>query len=497
MVVGTILAWWTSHSDDNVDVGIDTLKTERDTGNPAAAIRVLVVDNDKSHAEAMKETLARVGYNVQVATSGPDGARRIEQDDFDVVITDLVMNDVDGMEILARAKQSLPNCYVVVVTGHASVPKAVEAMQRGAFNFLEKPLNTDRLRAVTEKAADAVRLNRANANLLERLDEKFGFEGIIYASDRIRQIIERVKRIAPTDASVLITGETGTGKDLLAQAIHQNSPRKKKPFVALNCAALSEHLLESELFGHVRGAYTGAASDRVGRVEYAHGGTLFLDEVGDMPMPTQIKLLRVLENGEIVRVGENKPIEVNVRVLAATNRNLDQAINDGSFRRDLYHRLKVVTIDLPPLRERREDILPLVDHFRRQYAKRHGKMVKGISNTVSRILFEHPWTGNVRELRNVVDSMVVVDADEMLDVDDLPVEMLDRPRDSTAEARSGPLSLIGRPLQDIERWAIEETLKLTGGNREETARVLGIGARTLYRKLNEYMKEEGTAEQDE
>jgi two-component system response regulator HydG len=470
--------------------GMNKLKNDKETGNNAASIRVLVVDNDKSHAEAMKETLARVGYNTQVATSGPEGARRIEQGDFDVIITDLVMNDVDGMEILAHAKQNLPSCYVIVVTGHASVPKAVEAMQLGAFNFLEKPLNTDRLRAVTEKAADAVRLNRENTNLQQRLDEKFGFEGIIYASDKIRQIIERVKRIAPTDASVLITGETGTGKDLLAQAIHQNSPRKKKPFVALNCAALSEHLLESELFGHVRGAYTGAASDRVGRVEYAHGGTLFLDEVGDMPMPTQIKLLRVLENGEIVRVGENKPIEVNVRVLAATNRDLLQSIEDGSFRRDLYHRLKVVTIDLPPLRERREDILPLVDHFRRQYAKKHGKTVKGITGPASRVLFDHTWPGNVRELRNVVDSMVVIDADEVLDVDDLPLEMTGEEQAGTVEPLSGPGSLIGRPLSEIERWAIEETLKLTGGNREETARVLGIGARTLYRKLNEYTKEE-------
>jgi two-component system response regulator HydG len=462
-------------------------KNDKESGERSGTtIRVLLVDNDKSHAQAMKETLDRVGYECSVATSGPEGAKCIDQATFDVVITDLVMNDVDGMEVLRHAKEALPECEVIVVTGHGSVPIAVEAMQEGAYNFMEKPLNTDRLRAVTEKAADAVRLKQANASLHQRLDEKFGFEGIIFASDKMHSVIERVKRIAPTDASVLIEGATGTGKELIAQAIHQNSPRKKKPFVPLNCAALSEHLLESELFGHVRGAYTDASADRVGRFEYAHGGTLFLDEVGDMPMATQIKLLRVLENGEIVRVGENKPIKVNVRVLSATNRDLEDAIRDGYFREDLYHRLKVVTIDLPALRERRDDIIPLVEYFRRQYAKRYGKPIKGVSGPASRRLIEFDWPGNVRQLRNAVESMVVVDADTMLDLDDLPPELMDVDETKTATAADGPTGLVGQPLSEIERWAIEQTLKLTGGNREETSRILGIGARTLYRKLKDY-----------
>jgi two-component system response regulator HydG len=286
---------------------------------------------------------------------------------------------------------------------------------------------------------------------------------------------------------VLIMGETGTGKELIAQAIHQNSPRKKKPFVPLNCAALSEHLLESELFGHVRGAFTDAASDRVGRFEYAHGGTLFLDEVGDTPMATQIKLLRVLENGEITRIGENKPIQVNVRVLSATNRDLEQLIETGVFRRDLYHRLKVVTVELPRLAERRDDIIPLIDHFRRIFARKHGKPVKGISGAASRRLVEFDWPGNVRQVRNFVESMVVVDADGILDVDDLPPELADVQGDTPAPApAAGPSHLIGQPLAEIERWAIEQTLRLAGGNREETAQILGIGARTLYRKLKEY-----------
>ncbi len=455
--------------------------------NLAVSTRLLVVDNDKSHAQAMKETLSRVGYPVALATSGPDGARMIDQGNYDIVITDLVMNEIDGMEILARTKEALPDCQVIVVTGHASVPKAVEAMQQGAFNFLEKPLNTDRLRAVTEKAAQAVHLLKTNIDLRQRLDEKFGFEGIVFSSEGMSRVIDRVRRVAATDASVLITGETGTGKELIAQAIHQNSSRKKKPFVALNCAALSEHLLESELFGHVRGAFTDAATDRVGRFEYAHGGTLFLDEVGDMPMPTQIKLLRVLENGEITRIGENKSFSVNVRVLSATNRNLEELIEEGTFRNDLYHRLKVVTVELPPLRQRRDDIIPLVDHFRKIFAKRHQKNVKGLSGDVSRLFFEYEWPGNVRQLKNFVESMVVVDSDGILDLDDLPPELavaeVVRPE---TDGDANLLSLVGKPLSDIERWAIEETLKLTGGNREETARVLGIGARTLYRKIKEY-----------
>ena len=458
---------------------------------PASPVRVLLVDNDKSHAQAMAETLERVGYHCTTATSGPEGARRIELDNFDVVITDLVMNEIDGMMILATAKQNLPDAEVIVVTGHGSVLTAVEAMQKGAFNFLEKPLNTDRLRAVTEKAADAVRLKLVNVDLHRRLDDKFGFEGIIYVSDQMKALIDRVRRLAPTDASVLIQGETGTGKELVAQAIHQNSPRKKKPFVALNCAALSEHLLESELFGHVRGAYTDAALDRVGRFEYANGGTLFLDEVGDMPMPTQIKLLRVLESGEIVRVGENKPISVNVRILSATNRNLDHAIEEGTFRRDLYHRLKVVTVDLPPLQSRREDIIPLVDYFRKHFARRHHKTVRGISGAVGRRLFAYDWPGNVRQLRNVVESMVVIDTNEILDEDDLPQELAAPVQTSGATVlatspASGPNELIGRPMWEIERWAIQHTLEMTQGNREETARILAIGARTLYRKIKDW-----------
>jgi two-component system response regulator HydG len=449
-------------------------------------VRVLIVDNEAAHAQAVAESLERVGYHCTVATSGPQGIKAIDQEAFDVVITDLVMNEVDGLQILSHTKERLPDAEVILVTGHGTIPSAVTAMQRGAFNYLLKPLDLGQLRAVTDKASASIRLRRQNAELNRRLDEKFGFEGVIGNSVQMHEVIDRLKRIAPTDASVLIQGATGTGKELVAQAIHQNSPRKNKPFVALNCAALSEHILESELFGHVRGAFTDASADRVGKFEYAQGGTLFLDEVGDMPMATQIKLLRVLENSEITRVGSNETIHVNVRILSATNRNLEDAVAAGTFRSDLYHRLKVVTITLPRLADRSQDIPLLIEHFLRQFARRHHKKIETMSAAARRRLIAFDWPGNVRQLRNVIESMVVVDYDGVLDVDDLPSE-LGPPSEATEDPRGGSLAgLVGKPLAEVERLFIVETLQQTGGNRESAAELLGIGQRTLYRKIKEY-----------
>ncbi|MBL9122212.1 MAG: sigma-54-dependent Fis family transcriptional regulator [Planctomycetaceae bacterium] len=452
----------------------------------ALAARVLIVDNDAAHAEAVAESLAREGYECSVATSGTEGARLIDEEVFDLIITDLVMNDLDGLEILRRAKAAQAEAEVILVTGHGSIPSAVAAMQQGAFNYLLKPLDLKQLRTVADKALESLRLRRTNAELNRRLDEKFGFEGVIGSSPQMQELVDRLRRIAPTNASVLIQGETGTGKELVAQAIHQNSPRKAKPFVALNCAALSENILESELFGHVKGAFTDASTDRVGKFEYAHGGTLFLDEVGDMPLATQIKLLRVLENGEITRVGSNDPVKVNVRILSATNRNLEDAIAAGTFREDLYHRLKVVTVRLPRLTDRAGDIPLLIEHFIKQFAARHEKTVKSMSTAARRRLMAYDWPGNVRQLRNVVESMVVVDYDEVLDLDDLPAELAG-PVEASGEATPGTLAgLVGRPLSELERLFITETLRFTAGNREEAARLLEIGERTLYRKIKEY-----------
>ena len=461
----------------------NAVNSNHDSSAPA---QILIVDNDQAHAETVAESLDRVGFRCQVATSGAEGAKLVEEKDFDAIITDLVMNDVDGLEILARAKSAQPDTEVILLTGFGTVPSAVEAMQKGAFNYLLKPLDIHQLRAAVEKAVESCRLRRTNIELKRRLDEKFGFEGVIGDSRQMRDVIERLKRIAPTNATVLIQGETGTGKELVAQAIHQNSPRKNKPFVALNCAALSENILESELFGHVKGAFTDASTDRIGKFEYADGGTLFLDEVGDMPPATQIKLLRVLESGEITRVGSNTPIKVNVRILSATNRNLEDAIEAGTFRSDLYHRLKVVTIRLPTLLERSQDIPILIDYFLKQFIRQHGKQIKGMSAAARHRLLCCDWPGNVRQLRNVIESMVVVDYDGLLDLDDLPEELAGPTEHSGGPTATSLVGLVGQPLQEIERLFIAETLRVTGGSREVAASKLGIGERTLYRKIKEY-----------
>ncbi len=458
-------------------------QTTASTGPP---IRALIVDNDEAHAETMADSLTRVGYACTVATTGAAGAELLEKDAFEIVVTDLKMPDVGGLEILAKCNEVLPDAEVILVTGHGTIQSAVEAMQQGAFNYLLKPLDLKQLRAVVDNASRNQHLRRANAELSRRLDEKFGFEGVIGNSPQMHEMIDRLRRIAPTDATVLIQGDTGTGKELVAQAIHQNSPRKKRPFVGLNCAALSENILESELFGHIKGAFTDASTDRIGKFEYAHNGTLFLDEVGDMPLPTQIKLLRVLENNEITRVGSNESIAVDVRILSATNRDLEDAIAAGTFREDLYHRLKVITLQLPKLADRSVDIPLLIEHFQKMHSKRHHKEIKSMTTAARRRLMAFDWPGNVRQLKNVLESMVVVDMDGVLDLDDLPDDLSSGDQPLTEAGGRGLGELVGKSLSEIEGMFIAETLEFTQGNREEAASMLGIGQRTLYRKIKEY-----------
>jgi len=450
---------------------------------PGEGLKLLIIDDDPHHADVVAESLQRVGYDCVTATSSAQGAKLIETAEPNVILTDLRMDGLSGLDLLRKAKSDLPDVEVVVITGHGDVQTAVEAMKAGAANYLQKPVNLAELRAMVEKAAERFRLGQVNKQLQQQLEEKFGFEGLVGNSPKMHELIAKLKSIAPTAATVLIHGETGTGKELIAKAIHTNSPRKAKNFVAMNCSALNENLLEDELFGHESGAFTGAERLRKGRFEHAHGGTLFLDEVGDMPLSLQSKLLRVLENQEVYRIGSNEAIKVNVRLLSATNRDLEAAVSAGTFRQDLYFRLKVVTLKLPALRERAGDIPLLIDHFLKEFNHRHGKKVKDVAKPLRQALHDHAWPGNVRELRNTIESMVVQDTDGILDFDDLQDDdVLRRPAAGPASADQ----LVGRPLTEIERYYIEQTLELTGGNREEAARKLGIGERTLYRIMQDW-----------
>jgi len=456
-------------------------------------VRVLIVDDDEPHAQAVAESLERVGYDCVVAASGERGVQLIESDQFDVVITDLRMDDVDGLQILKKTREEAPDSEVILLTGHFSFQSALAAGQAGASMYLTKPVDISELRQAVEKASTRIRLLRKNAELNRRLDEKFGFEGVIGNSPGMTRVIERLRQIAPSPTTVLIRGESGTGKELVARALHQNSDRKNKPFVPLNISALPESILESELFGHEPGSFTGAVERRIGKFEYANGGTLFLDEVGEMPVDTQIKLLRVLESRRISRVGSNEELGINVRLVAATNADLEESVRQGKFREDLYYRLKVATIMLPPLRERRVDIPLLIDRFLHDLSQSYGKEVPTVTRAARQSLIAFEWPGNIRQLRNTIESMYVQDLDGVLDLDDLPEDVPviggpdeDSERPLPAVTGGGADALVGRSLADIEHYYIERTLQLTAGNRQEAANLLGIGERTLYRKIKEY-----------
>ena len=386
-------------------------------------IRVLIVDDDEGHAQAVADSLAPIGCDSTIASSGARGVQLIEGEMFDVVVTDMRMDDVDGLAILAKAKEELPEAEVIVVTGHGSINSAVTAMQHGAYTYLPKPLDIHELRSAVLKASQRLRLIRKNAELASRLDEKFGFEGVVGNSPQMRRIIDILKSVAPTDSTVLIMGENGTGKELVARAIHQNSGRKSKPFVPLNVAALPASILESELFGHEAGAFTGAIGKRVGKFEYANGGTLFLDEVGEMPLDMQVKLLRVLEERKITRLGANEEHAINVRLVAATNADLKALVAEKRFREDLYYRLNTIAISLPPLRDRRGDLPLLLDHFIKELGAKYHKEVRGLSRSARQALLSYDWPGNIRQLRNTVERMLVLDVDGLLDLDDLPDEI--------------------------------------------------------------------------
>ena len=449
-----------------------------------AVADILIVEDEVAHAEAIEEGLSRLGHNCTAVHDGAGALAKIKSQHFDIVVTDLKLGgDIDGLDVLDAARQGAPAAKVILVTAHSSVDTCRTALQKGAFDYIEKPLDLDELRSVVTRAAEHTAQRRTIRELKFRLDEKYGFENIVGQSPQMLGVLDTVRRIAPTDIPVLILGESGTGKELLAGAIHQNSRRAQQRLAAINCAGLSETLLEDELFGHVKGAYTGATGDRPGRFEHADGGTMFLDEVGDMPLAMQAKLLRVLENGEVVRVGSNEPIRVDVRIISATNTDLAERVRRKEFRQDVYFRIKGATIAIPPLRERREDIPLLIEHAIRQANEAHGAKVKGIGPEAKRVLMGQPWPGNVRQLRNVVENMVALATEERLGVQDLPPEIYQPPQEAARRRLGG---LAGISIEEAEKELIRNTLKMVAGNREQAAGILGIGERTLYRKIKEY-----------
>jgi len=449
---------------------------------------VLIVEDEVAHGQAIAEALQRSHYACNLVDSGRAALESIQHRPPDVVITDYKLGgDINGMDVLRQAKKASPDTEVILITAYGSESLAREALSHDtplrAYDYLIKPIDIDLLRDKVGRAARRAIAARESRLLREQMESAFEFSGIIGTSDALHREIKRLQKLARSKSTVLIVGETGTGKELFAQAIHQNSPRAGKPFKVLNCAAVSETLLESELFGHVKGAFTGAVADRKGLVQAADGGTLFLDEIGDMPHSMQAKLLRTLENGEVLRVGSNDTQHFDVRFVAATNHDLGELVRSGTFREDLFYRLHAHgAIRLPPLRERREDIPVLVQRFIDQANRENGTMFTGAVPEVIRKLMNYNWPGNVRELRNVILRMCLEAEGPVLGVADLP----DSLQPSTDIVPAGPPNLAGMTMADVEKLHIMNTLRMFGGNREKTAKALGIGARTLYRKLHDY-----------
>ena len=451
--------------------------------------RILIVDDEQNAREALKTILTEEGYEVAEAADGEVGLTVLAEFRPEAVLCDVRMPKVDGLTLLTRAKEDGHECVFIMMTAFASIETAVQAMKAGAEDYITKPLDVSAVLARLEKALEKSRLVKENQVLRERIREKYQFASIVGDSAELQAVFDVVKRAAPTRATVLILGESGTGKELIAQAIHEESPRAEKPFVKVNCAALSETLLESELFGHEKGSFTGAVGRREGRFELADGGTLFLDEIGDITPALQVKLLRVLQQREFERVGGTPTLKVDVRVVAATNKDLASEVKAARFREDLFYRLNVVTVTLPPLRKRKSDVPQLVAHFIEKYNELHGKVVKGLAPGTLNALLSYDWPGNVRELGNVVERAVVLARGSELTSDDLPPTLRGpRPRDRSPE------SLIpGATLYEIEREAILRTLEMVDGSTSRAADILGISVRKIQYRLKEYAQQDADA----
>jgi len=439
-------------------------------------VKILVVDDEPIVRESLAEWLKDAGHVVFTAGDGYKALEVIERERPGIMIADLVMPGMDGIELMRRAKAQQSRLEVIIITAYASIPTAITAMKEGAYDYIEKPFCPERAELLVEKLSQYRELVEENIALRQKLEDHYRFENIIAKSSKMQRLIELIKTVARSNATVLITGESGTGKELVARAIHSRSNRNNKPFVAVSCAALPESLLESELFGHEKGSFTGAYAQKKGKFEFANGGTLFLDEVGEMSANIQVHLLRVLEEKEFTRVGGNEPIRVEVRVISATNKDLAKAIERQEFREDLYYRLNVVNIELPALRERKEDIPLLAEHFLNKFALENRKDIAGFSTEAMEFLLEHDWPGNVRELENSIERAVILAKDDHIAITDL------RQKGMTPASATGP----GRNLKDVEKEHILSIIEETGENYSEAARILGISRMTLYNKVKEY-----------
>ncbi len=445
---------------------------------------LLTIDDEENIRNGLADNFELEGYQVKQAASGKEGLELIEEGGIDLVITDLRMDGISGQEVVRQVTTKFPGIPIIVLTGHGSIDDATEAIKAGAFDFLTKPLDLDHLNIVVKNALRGKELAQQNKELKEKLLNQNNSMEMIGKSSELNKVKIMISKAAPTKANVLITGESGVGKELVANAIHKQSPRADKPFIIVHCAALSESLLESELFGFEKGAFTGAEAQHKGRFELANGGTIFLDEIGEINPSTQVKLLRVLQEKKFERVGGEQTISVDVRVVAATNRNLEEEVKAGKFREDLYYRLNVVRIEMPPLRERKDDLPLLMHAFLREFNIENEKNIKGFDNRAKASLIKYNWPGNIRELKNCIESAVVMCTGEEIKLEDLP---------SSIRANSEEKSImipLGIPMEEAEKIIIQENLAANNNNKTKTADILKIGRKTLHRKIEEWENKE-------
>ncbi|MBN1847791.1 MAG: sigma-54-dependent Fis family transcriptional regulator [Deltaproteobacteria bacterium] len=445
---------------------------------------ILIVDDDQAHRTMLRTLITGWGYDIDEADDGSTAIEKVRDQAFDLVLMDIRMIKVSGLEALGEIKAINPAIPVIIMTAYSSVESAVEALKNGAYDYLTKPLDFDELRLTMARAMDHTQLREENRLLRESLGGQFDRQNIIGRSPSMVKLLETVAQVAPSEATVLITGDSGTGKEMIAGAIHYNSPRKENPFIKINCAAITETLLESELFGHEKGAFTGAYRRKEGKFRLAHGGSIFLDEISEMSLAMQVKLLRVLQDREITRVGGEEVVHVDVRVIAATNRDLLKEIEKGRFREDLYYRLNVVTLKMPTLRERKEDIPLLAQHFLKMFAEKNRKGTKGFTPHAMDRLLKYQWPGNVRELMNAVERGVVLSRADYIGEEDLPLLIGDESDEKNLISRD--IIPADIPLEEVEKASILKTLESTNGNKSEAARRLGITRKTLHKKLKTY-----------